>query len=73
MYIFQAMLFIIYKFRAKLGILGKYLYVNHTLFIFYLDGNHTLFGEKIYFIWKFSSGNPEEIQMFYCISNLITC
>ena len=44
-------------FRAKIGILVKYLYVFHTLFILYLEGNHTLFGEKIYFIWKFSSGN----------------
>ena len=44
-------------FRAKIGILEKYLYVFHTLFILYLEGNHTLFGEKIYFIWKFSSGN----------------
>ena len=41
----------------KLGVWGKYLYVNHTLFILYLEGNHTLFGEKLYFIWKFSSGN----------------
>ena len=30
---------------------------SHTLFILYLEGNHTLFGEKLYFIWKFSSGN----------------
>ena len=44
-------------FHAKMGILGKYLYVSHTLFILYLEGNHTLFGDKLYFIWKFSSGN----------------
>ena len=44
-------------FHAKIGILGKYLYVSHTLFIQNLEGNHTLFREKIYFIWKFSSGN----------------
>ena len=81
-------------FHAKIGTLGKFLYVSHTLFIFielhvyardskwgvpslnvlavdwtlnttkqptlfilYLKGNHTLFGEKLYFIWKFSSGN----------------
>ena len=44
-------------FQAKIGILGKFLYVSHTLFILYLEGNHTLFGEKLYFIWKFSSGN----------------
>ena len=40
-----------------MGILGKYLYVSDTLFILYLEGNHTLFGDKLYFIWKFSSGN----------------
>ena len=28
----------------------------YMLVILYLEGNHTLFGEKIYFIWKFSSG-----------------
>ena len=44
-------------FHAKMGILGKYLYVSDTLFILYLEGNHTLFGDKLYFIWKFSSGN----------------
>ena len=44
-------------FYAKMGILGKYLYVSDTLFILYLEGNHTLFGDKLYFIWKFSSGN----------------
>ena len=43
-------------FHAKMGILGKNLYVIHTLFILYFNGNHTLFGEKLYFIWKFSSG-----------------
>ena len=25
--------------------------------ILYLDEDHTLFGEKLYFIWKFISGN----------------
>ena len=44
-------------FHIKICILGEYLYVSHTLFILYLEGNHTLFGEKLYFIWKFSSGN----------------
>ena len=44
-------------FHAKMGILGKYLYLSHTLFILYLEGNHTLFRDKLYFIWKFSSGN----------------
>ena len=44
-------------FHAKMGILGKYLYVSDTLFILYLEGNYTLFGDKLYFIWKFSSGN----------------
>ena len=48
-------------FRTKIGILVKYLYVFHTLFILYLEGNHTLFGEKIYFIWKFSSGSTVNI------------
>ena len=44
-----------------MGILGKYLYVSHTLFILYLEGNHTLhvFGDELYFIWKFSSDNTE--------------
>ena len=37
-------------FYAKLGIWEKYLYVSHTLFILYLEGNHTLFGEKSHFI-----------------------
>ena len=46
-------------FHAKIGILGKNLYASHTLFILYLEGNHTLFGEKLYFIWKFNSGNTE--------------
>ena len=36
-----------------------YIFVNHALFILYLEGNHTLFGEKLYFIWKFSSGNTD--------------
>ena len=46
-------------FHTKMGILGKYLYVSDTLFILYLEGNHTLFGDKLYFIWKFSSGNTD--------------
>ena len=50
-------------FQAKIGILGKYLYVNRTLLKLYLDGNPTLFGEKLYFIWKFSSGNTETFVM----------
>ena len=49
-------------FHAKIGILGKNLYGSHTLFILYLDGNQTLFGEKLYFIWKFSSGNTEHFR-----------
>ena len=34
-------------FHAKIGILGKhmYLYVSHTLFILYSEENHTLFGK----------------------------
>ena len=39
---------------------GECLYVSHTLYILYLESNHTLFGEKLYFIWKFSSGNTEK-------------
>ena len=46
-------------FCTKIDILEKYLYINHTLFILYLQGNHILFGENLYFIWKFSSGNTE--------------
>ena len=48
-------------FHAKIGIWGGNLYESHTLFILCLEGNHTLFGEKLYFIWKFSSGNTEYI------------
>ena len=44
-------------FHAKIGILVEYLYISHTLFILYLERNHTLFGEKLYFICKFISGN----------------
>ena len=44
-------------FHAKLGIKGNYLYVSHTLFILYLEGNHTLYREKLYLIWQFSNGN----------------
>ena len=44
-------------FHKKSGILGEYLYVSHTLFILYLESSHTLFGKKLNFIWKFSSGN----------------
>ena len=51
-------------FHAKIGILGKNLYVSHTLFILYLKGNHTLFGEKLYFIWKFNSGNTGMYECF---------
>ena len=38
-------------FHKKIGILGKCFYVNHTFFILYLEGNHNLFGEKLYFSW----------------------
>ena len=48
---------LIYDLSRKNGILGKYLDVSHTLFILYLESNHTLFGEKLYSICKFSSGN----------------
>ena len=51
-------------FHTKNAILGKYLYVSYTLFILYLKGNHTLFGEKLYFIWKVSSGNTVTWQTF---------
>ena len=56
-HILKAISFYIYDFSRKNGIVGRYLYVYHTLFILYLEVNHTLFGEKLYFIWKFSSGN----------------
>ena len=55
-------------FHAKFGIWGKYLYVSHTLFILYLEGNDTLFGEKLYSIWKFSSGNTA-IHLSYKTGN----
>ena len=51
-------------FHQKNCILRVYLYVSHTLLIL-LETNHTLFGEKLYFIWKFSSGNT-------AMSHLIT-
>ena len=53
-------------FHAKIGILLKYLNVDHTLFILYLEGNHTLFGEILDFIWKFRSGNKAKacLKMF---------
>ena len=47
-----------------MGILGKYVYVSLTLFILYLEENHTLFGDKLYFIWKFSSGNTDDHVKF---------
>ena len=50
-------------FHAKMGILGKYLYVSDTLFILYIEGNHTLFGDKLYFIWKFGSGNTVNVNL----------
>ena len=46
-----------------MGILGKYLYVSDTLFILYIEGNHTLFGDKLYFIWKFGSGNTVNVNL----------
>ena len=51
-------------FHAKIDVWGENLHVSHTLFILYLKGKHTLFKEKIYFIWKFSSGNTESIYYF---------
>ena len=47
-------------FHGKIFILGKYLYASHTLFILYLEGNHTLFGENLCFICKFSTGNTDD-------------
>ena len=49
-------------FHTKIGVLGENLYISYTLFILYLEGNHTLFGEKLYFIWKFSSGNTAKVK-----------
>ena len=46
MYIFQAILFINFNFSRQTCDLGKYLKVNHSLFVLYLEGNHTLFGKK---------------------------
>ena len=40
------------SFHTKIGVLGDNLYVSYTLFILYLEGNHTLFGEKLYFIFE---------------------
>ena len=57
-------------FHAKICIWGKYLYVNHTLFILYLEKNHTLFGEKLYFIWKFSSGNTGVYKPLFRINDI---
>ena len=48
-------------FHTKIGVWGENLYLSHTLFLLYLEGNHTLFGEKIYFILKFNSGNTESV------------
>ena len=50
-----------YLFWRVPRVLGKYSYESHTLFILYLIENHTLFGEKFYFIWKFINGNTELI------------
>ena len=52
-------------FHTKIGILWKSLYGSHTLFMLYLDRNHTLFGEKLYLIWKFSSGNTAMIKQAF--------
>ena len=57
-------------FHAKIGILGEYLYVSHTLFILFLEGNHTLFREKLYLIWKFSSGNTDETSTCRILHNV---
>ena len=48
-----------YSFSRKNVFGEKYLYVSHTLFILYLEGNHYLLGEKLYYFLKFSSGNTE--------------
>ena len=41
-------------FRKKKCYLGEYSYVKHTLFILYLEGNHTLFGEKLTLFGNFA-------------------
>ena len=53
-----------------MGILRKYLYVNHILFILYLEGIHTLFGDELYFIWKFSSGNTVQYELNHLLTKI---
>ena len=61
-------------FHAKIGILGKYLFVSRTLSILYLEGNHSfLFGEKLYFIWKFSICNTETTCCIYLSMIFLYC
>ena len=33
--------------------------------ILYLEGNHTLFGENLYFNWIFSNGNTDFLPSFW--------
>ena len=57
-------------FCQKNAIWGEYSYVKHTLFILYLEENHTLFGEKLYFILKFCNGNTASDIVHYAHSDL---
>ena len=43
------------SFHANIGVLGEKLYASHTLF----RGKSYFISGKIYFIWKFSSGNTD--------------
>ena len=54
------MSFWFYAFLQKIGIMGKNLYLIHTLFILYLGQNHPLCTEKLYFILNYSSGNTDQ-------------
>ena len=65
------MLFQIYDFSRKKLCLGENLHVWYTLFILYLEGNHTLFKEKIYFILKFSSCNTALVRCRLFIINIL--
>ena len=57
-------------FRQKNAIWGEYSYVKHTLFILYFEENHTLFGEKLYFILKFCSSNAASDIVHYAHTDL---
>ena len=41
-------------------------FICKSYFILYLEENHTLFREKLYFIWQFSSGNTVVAVLRLC-------